>query len=48
MKKITLLFFLTSAIITAQSSVSWTNAPTNLTFLPGQVLDMEITYSTPD
>lgn len=48
MKKITLLFFFVSTILAAQSSISWTNAPTNLTFSPGQVVDMELTYNTPD
>ncbi|MWW25259.1 T9SS type A sorting domain-containing protein [Algibacter lectus] len=48
MKKITLLFFFASTILAAQSSISWTNAPTNLTFSPGQVVDMELTYNTPD
>ncbi|WP_282122257.1 T9SS type A sorting domain-containing protein [Algibacter mikhailovii] len=48
MNKISIFFFLISCIINAQSSVSWTNAPANLTFSPGQQIPMEITYSTPD
>ncbi|GAA4933784.1 hypothetical protein GCM10023314_02810 [Algibacter agarivorans] len=48
MKKITLIFLLASGFSFAQSMVTWTNAPTNLTFSPGQEIGMEITYSTPD
>jgi len=48
MKKITLLLLIATSFLSAQSNISWTNAPSNLTFAPGQVINMEITYSTPD
>lgn len=47
MKKITVLFLFVTGLLSSQT-VTWTNAPANLTFAPGQQIAMEITYDTPD
>jgi agarase len=48
MRKVVLILLFAINFVFSQASITWTNAPTELTFYPGQEIQMNLNYSTDD